>query len=294
MPELPEVEILVRHLDPLLLGKRIESVIVHHARAVRPNAPRDFERGLVDGVFRNTTRRAKFLCFELQSPTGEPVHWMGHLGMTGRMYLQPKDHPLPRHATVSMDLGTERFVFEDPRKFGRMTLDTSSLAEVGPEPWSETLRAEVFLSELKKSRQCIKTRLLDQRVIAGVGNIYASESLFRAGISPQRPCHRLRLPEVQRLLTAIRDVLGRAIAVGSSIPLDFQSGADRLFYYGSGSDSISAANVESKERFEVYDREGEACRRCGSKIRRLVQGQRSTFYCPGCQKIGPLPTPAGI
>lgn len=286
MPELPEVEILVRHLDPVLLGKRIESVTVHHARSVRPSVPSDFERALVGGVFGHTTRRAKFLCFELLTSKGISTQWMGHLGMTGRMFLQPKDRPLPRHTTVNMDLGTQCFVFEDPRKFGRMTLDTSSLAEVGPEPLSEALRAEVFLSVLKKSRQSIKTRLLDQRVIAGVGNIYASESLFRAGIAPQRPCHRLRLQEVERLLTAIREVLEQAIAVGSSIPLDFQSGADGLFYYGSERDSASSSNAEPKERFEVYDREGEACRRCGSIIRRLVQGQRSTFYCPGCQKAG--------
>ncbi len=225
MPELPEVEILVRHLDPVLFGKRIESVTVHHARSVRPTGLSEFERGLVGGVFGHTTRRAKFLCFELRASNGEPLFWMGHLGMTGRMFLQPKERPIPRHATVSMDLGNEHFVFEDPRKFGRMTLDTSSLAELGPEPFAESLRADVFHGVLKKSRQSIKTRLLDQRVIAGVGNIYASESLFRAGISPQRPCYPLRLQEVERLLTAIRAGLGHAIAVGGSIPWDFPPGA---------------------------------------------------------------------
>lgn len=283
MPELPEVEVLVRHLDPLLLGKRIESVRVLHARAVRPSRTDDFERALVGGSFRPTKRRAKFVWFELQFSNGELLPWIGHLGMTGRMFLQPTGHPIPRHTSVCLELGDTRFVFEDPRKFGRMTLDVSCLAELGPEPWSETLGAEEFLSLLKRSRQSIKTRLLDQRVIAGIGNIYASEALFRAGISPLRPCHRLGLEEVTKLLTAIREVLGRAIALGSSINLDFQSGGDGLFYYGSGSDTSQGEVAEKQERFEVYDRAGEACRRCGAVIRRVVQGQRSTFYCPGCQ-----------
>ena len=138
------------------------------------------------------TRRGKYLLFELKPPgKSKPFTLIGHLGMTGRMYLLPWNATLPKHAAVVLDLGREQFVFEDVRYFGRLTLNAGSVAELGPEPLGETFMAKTFGEALKRSRQPIKVRLLDQTVIAGVGNIYASEALFRAGISPHLRSDRL-------------------------------------------------------------------------------------------------------
>ena len=201
--------------------------------------------------------------------------------MTGRIYLVPRNGALPKHTAVVMDLGGHNLVFEDTRYFGRLTLETDALARLGPEPLGAGFTTEYLASALKRSAQAVKIKLLDQSLVAGVGNIYASEALHRAGIFPGASANRLRPAQVQRLCRAIREVLAQAIAGGSSLPLDFAGTGNRdgLFYYGaSGSASLSYG-----ERFQVYDREGQPCAKCESRIRRLVQGARSTFYCPFCQ-----------
>src|SRR5262249_32281920 len=151
--------------------------------------------------------------------TRKPFTLLGHLGMTGRMYLLPPDAPLPKHAAVIFELGPEKFVFEDTRYFGRMTLDCSPVAHLGPEPLSSEFTAEVLRQALKGSTQAIKVKLLDQKCIAGLGNIYASEALFRAGISPRIPAGNLSTNRLERLSSAIREVLTEAIDCGSSVPL---------------------------------------------------------------------------
>ena len=180
-----------------------------------------------------------------------------------------------------LDLGTSHFIYEDTRYFGRLTLDLSSVEKLGPEPLDKNFTPENFARALKRSRQPVKVKLLDQSLVAGVGNIYASEALFRAGLSPRRAANRLTRAQVQKLWRAIRDVLAEAIDGGSTIPLNFNGGkSDGLFYFGRAADAMDFY----AERLRVYDRGGKPCVNCASPIQRIVQGSRSTFYCPRCQK----------
>jgi formamidopyrimidine-DNA glycosylase len=206
---------------------------------------------------------------------------VGHLGMTGRMYLLPAKDRLPKHAAVVLNLGRENFVFEDTRYFGRLTLDGSVLARLGPEPLDTAFTAKGLAKALRRSQQAIKVRLLDQALLAGVGNIYASEALFRAGIAPSLSARKLTSVQVQRLWRAVRAVLREAIACGSTVPLNYagQGERDGLFYFG----KAPGAPDYYEERLRVYDRVGKPCPKCGAAIKRRVQAARSTFYCPRCQ-----------
>lgn len=283
MPELPEVEVLARHLAPLLVGRRVRGVTVYRPRVIRPHGVEDFCRRLQGARFTGLQRRAKYLVFSLRrGGTRTDFSLLGHLGLTGRLYLLPSGAALPRHCAVALDLGRHRLVFEDTRYFGRMTLANGCLNRLGPEPLGRDFTPACLDAALRGSRQAIKVRLLDQRVVAGLGNIYASEALFRARLSPRRAAGSLSAAEVRRLHRAIRAVLREAIRFGSTVPLDWSgaAGRDRLFYYG------RAAGTEDfyAERLTVYDRAGQPCRRCGTVIRRGVQAGRSTFYCPRCQR----------
>ncbi len=202
--------------------------------------------------------------------------------MTGRMYLAEPDKPRPRHTAVILGLGRLNFIFEDTRYFGRLTLDTSPVKALGPEPLTADFCPHQFRAALSRSRQAVKVKIMDQRLVAGVGNIYASEALFRARINPRKPARCLTDLEARRLWKAIRQVLAEATERGSTIPLDFagERNADRLFYFG----GAGARAGSYKERLRVYDRAGQPCLRCRSPIQRVVQALRSTFYCPNCQR----------
>jgi len=283
VPELPEVEVLKRYLAPLLKGKTIRSVQVRRQRVIRPTAVAQLQRTLRGATFSDLSRRGKFLVFTLRKTKAvKPIILIGHLGMSGRMYLLPAEAPLPKHTALVLGLGKERFVFEDTRYFGRFTLDGGATAKLGPEPLSSDFSFDQFAEALRRSRQPIKVKLLDQRVVAGIGNIYASEALFEAGISPSRPAASLTAQQIKDLRDAIRRVLERAINGGSTVPLDFEGKGrqDRLFYFGRSSETPSSYS----ERLEVYDRAGEPCPRCATVIKRRVQAARSTFYCPQCQR----------
>lgn len=281
MPELPEVEVLVRHLAPLLKNRKIQGVDVHRARIVSP-VPETFARKLRGASFAQVSRRGKYLVFEMRSPSGANFPLIGHLGMTGRMYLLPLKEPLPKHAAAVFKLGAENFVFEDTRYFGKLTLDTSAINALGPEPFGEDFTADYLAQALTRSSQAIKVKLLDQSLVAGVGNIYASEALFRAGISPKLPARRLKPAQISRLRDAIRETLADAIKHGSTVPLDYagEGAGDGLFYYGAAAGTAELY----EERLRVYDRAGQPCVVCGTPIKRIVQAARSTFYCPHCQK----------
>jgi formamidopyrimidine-DNA glycosylase len=212
----------------------------------------------------------------------EPLTLVGHLGMTGRMYLLPVQAPLPRHAAVVLNLGRADFVFEDTRYFGRLRLDGDALSKLGPEPLGAGFTVGRFAAALARSRQAIKVKLLDQSLLAGVGNIYASEALFRAGISPTLASRRLNKSQVKRLWRAIRKVLTEAIGDGSTVPLNYSRVGERdgLFYYGRAPGTVNFY----EERLRVYDRAGQPCPDCGTAIRRMAQAGRSTYYCPHCQR----------
>jgi formamidopyrimidine-DNA glycosylase len=282
MPELPEVEVLVRHLRPLVRGRTIRGVEVRRARILAPTVPGELKRRLAGATFTGLRRRGKYLLFELKPPRGKsPIRLLGHLGMTGRIYLSRRNVPLPKHAAVVLALGGENFIFEDTRYFGRLTLDTSAVERLGPEPLGRRFTTATLAEGLARSAQAVKIKLLDQTLVAGVGNIYASEALFRARISPLLPARDLDKRRIHRLWLAIRQVLRQAIRFGSTVPLSYD-GAKRngLFYFGSAAD----AENYYEERLRVYDRAGQPCPRCGSAIRRIVQAARSTFYCAKCQK----------
>jgi formamidopyrimidine-DNA glycosylase len=285
VPELPEVEVLVRHLAPLLEGRTIRAVRVERAKVIGPASSSEFTQALLGAKFLGLSRRGKYLVFNLRGPKrGGPLTLAGHLGMTGRMYLRPARAPLPKHAAVVLGLGRENFIFEDTRYFGRLTLDLRGLERLGPEPLGAEFTVKGFGAALSRSNQPIKVKLLDQSLLAGVGNIYASEALFRAGIAPTLAARRLRQGQVERLWRAIRAVLREAIACGSTVPLNYagQGKRDGLFYFG----RAPGTPDYYEERLRVYDRAGQPCVKCGSAIRRLVQGARSTFHCPRCQRRG--------
>ncbi|OQB92065.1 MAG: Formamidopyrimidine-DNA glycosylase [Verrucomicrobia bacterium ADurb.Bin118] len=282
MPELPEVEVLVRHLAPLVRGRTIHDVTVRRARVLRPTSPTTLRRTLRKARILNVSRRAKYLVFDLRPGTiRKPFCLVAHLGMTGRIYLAPKSRPLPKHAAVVIDLGRENLIYEDPRYFGRFMLDAAPLQRLGPEPLAADFSLASWQAALRRSTQAIKVKLLDQSLIAGIGNIYASEALHWAAISPRRAARSLSRSEAARLRRGIRQVLRTAIRFGSTVPLRFESGhAGQLFYYGRD----PGAPDYYTERLRVYDRQGQPCHRCGGLIRRLTQAGRSTYWCPGCQR----------
>jgi formamidopyrimidine-DNA glycosylase len=283
MPELPEVEVLVRHLRPLLRGKTIRAVQIRRARVIRPTSATRLKRVLRGAKFVELSRRGKFLLFQLRQAKRKGAFTLvGHLGMTGRMFVLRPGEPLPKHAAVVLELARGRFVYEDQRYFGRLTLDASSLTRMGPEPLGKEFTPATFAAALAGSTRAIKVKLLDQDLVAGVGKIYASEALFRARIAPQLPAGRLKPPQIRALWRAIREVLTQAIKFGSTIPLNYGESAssrDGLFYYG----RAAAAPDYYEERLRVYDRAGQPCLRCQTAICRMVQAARSTYFCPKCQ-----------
>lgn len=283
MPELPEVEILVRYLRPRLSGREVRVVSVLRAKAVRPWAPGRFVSAMVGMRVGGVERRGKYLRFGLVDVSGrEGAVLLGHLGMTGRMWVQPAGGKAGPHVSVVFGLGEEDWVFEDVRQFGGFRVGDEALAGLGPEPLGEGFTSEYLMGRLAGVTRGIKPWLMDQGVVAGLGNIYASEALHVAGIAPDRRSGDLREDEVGRLHAAIREVLRVAIERGDSLELGFAGDGirDGLFYYGRPAGSASAEVTE----FRVYDRAGEACPRCGAAIVRSVQVGRATYHCRRCQR----------
>ena len=282
MPELPEVEVLARHLRPLIRGKTIREVDVRRAKVLAPTSLRKFRQTLLGAKFTGLSRRGKYLLFQLRAKTGgEPVTLLGHLGMTGRIYLARKNERPPRHAAVVLDLGGENLIYEDTRYFGRLTLDTSAVKRLGPEPLDGGFDQSAFGRSLKRSRQAIKIKLLDQTLVAGIGNIYASEALFRARIPPRLPARRLTGIAGRAALAGDSQSVGRSHRLRQHRAVEFWREQNRmdLFYFG------RAAGTPDyyEERLRVYDRAGRPCPDCGCLIKRIRQAGRSTFYCPRCQ-----------
>ena len=274
MPELPEVEHVVRALRPVVVGRRILAAELKLKR-IAPDISRPaFDRGLRNMRITAVGRRGKYILFELES--GRML--ATHLRMTGKFLALSVDDKLPPYAHVVFHLDDERrLVFCDMRQFGRMRLIVDAerlpkeLTTLAPEPLSEQFTEDYFLQTLARSKRSLKQLLLDQTRVLGLGNIYASEALFIAGVNPMKSAHRLSKPRARKLYEAIRVVLQEAIDAGSTLRIDLADGVGSYF--------------EAPERFwRVYEREGEPCVNCGTKIRRVVQGGRSTYYCARCQK----------
>jgi len=282
MPELPEVETVRRGLEPVLVGNAFARV-EQRRPDLRFPLPKDFGMRLSGRRVEALDRRAKYLLARLDD--GEVL--VMHLGMTGRFSINGSaTKPPPKHEHIVFHLGDGTAVrYSDTRRFGLMdlvpaaTLDSHALFKgLGVEPLSEALTPEWLAARLKGKANSIKAALVDQRLIAGLGNIYAGEALYRAGVSPLRLAGGLATKsgkptkKTEALVAAVKAVLDDAIKAGGSSLRDYKRADGTL--------------GEFQHRFKVYDREGKPCPRkgCGGTVRRIVQGGRSTFYCPTCQR----------
>lgn len=274
MPELPEIEVTRRSLTTMQ-GARVQAL--HLGKPLR--WPLGVAPARLTGAqVAAPVRRGKYLWLPL---SGEAGGLLWHLGMSGALVFHPATDALAAagphdHADLVTDLGTLRLT--DPRRFGAVVwspamdagLAGTLLARLGPEPFDPALTPARFHAALQGRRTAIKLALLSGELVVGAGNIYASEALFLAGIAPTTPCTRIGPVRATRLLAAVREVLGDAIAAGGSTLRNYRSGAGEAGSY--------------QWLARVYGREGEPCLHCGTPIRRIVQAQRATFYCPRCQR----------
>lgn len=274
MPELPEVETVLRGLAPHLVGQRFLGARVREPRLRWPVSP-ELPRLLPGCVVQGLERRGKYLLFHLVREGQE--HWLiTHLGMSGSLRLRPDSEPPERHDHVDLLLtGGVCLRLRDPRRFSAMLWSDAPashplLAPLGVEPLSDDFDG-AFLHGLCGGRKTsIKALIMDAHKVVGIGNIYANEALFHAGIRPGMAAGRLSRARCERLAAAIRDTLRRAISAGGSSLRDFVDGHGKPGYF--------------QQTYFVYGRAGETCRTCGGPIRQVAQGGRSTFYCPACQK----------
>lgn len=280
MPELPEVETVMRGMEAALRGQRIAAVDVRR-KDLRVPFPKDMAQKLAGRTMVQFSRRAKYVMVGMDD--GQVL--VIHLGMSGRVQLvaakekfAPGKHD---HLVVTMKDG-QRFALNDARRFGVVLLlpeekvdGHASFRTLGPEPLGNGFDAAYLEEKLRGRKMAVKVAIMDQRIVVGVGNIYACEALYQAGIDPRRAAGAITRAELERLVRAIRDVLGRAIAAGGSTLRDYKQADGELGYF--------------QHEFRVYGREGLPCpaRGCGCRtgggIQRIVQGGRSTFFCPGRQ-----------
>lgn len=283
MPELPEVETVRRGLAPVMQGQVIAQADVNRPDLRWPFPDKMAER-LTGQRVERLRRRSKYILVDLAS--GETL--LVHLGMSGRMLISGDplgvfvhEHPAPEkhdHVVFHMKNGA-RITFNDPRRFGAMDLMETATADqhkllsvLGPEPLGNDFHEDHLIAAFKGKMTPVKAALLDQKIVAGLGNIYVCEALFRAGISPRRKAGRIAKPRVAALVPIIRDVLQDAIEAGGSSLRDFRQADGELGYF--------------QHSFDVYGREGEACRRegCPGTVGRIVQSGRSSFFCAQCQR----------
>ncbi|HLL88849.1 MAG TPA: bifunctional DNA-formamidopyrimidine glycosylase/DNA-(apurinic or apyrimidinic site) lyase [Tepidisphaeraceae bacterium] len=268
MPELPEVQTVVTTLRPRLLGRTITGLTLHRPDILTP-ASIDFRAKLVGGKVVAVERRGKRIVFSLS--TGDRFYV--HLGMTGQLTVTTPDAALATHTHLVVDFGRQHQLrFRDPRRFGGvwwLGRETPCDERMGPEPL--TIRPQQLAKRLATTKRAVKVALLDQRLIAGLGNIYVDEALFAAGIHPLTCCNALTREQIGRLNRSIQATLNRAIHHRGSTLRDYLD-ADG-----------AAGGFQRLHR--VYDRAGEACRRCRTAIERIVLGGRSTHFCPTCQRL---------
>lgn len=283
MPELPEVETVRRGLEPVMTGRRIAAALVNRADLRWP-LPRGMADRLTGARVTRLWRRSKYILADLDR--GESL--LIHLGMSGRILVSGTrlgafhhDHPAPArhdHVVLAME-GGARITFNDARRFGAMDLVPTATAErhwllagLGPEPLGNAFDEDYLIARFRGRRTAVKAALLDQRVVAGLGNIYVSEALHRAAIHPERRAGEIAPPRVAALVPVIRQVLAEAIAAGGSSLRDYRQ--------------ADGATGDFQHAFRVYDRRGAPCPApgCPGTIARIVQSGRSSFFCPACQR----------
>ena len=269
MPELPEVETTKRGLEPLIVNRRILSAHIYKKK-LRWEIPSHLIETLKQKTIHNISRRAKYLLIELSD--GQLVI---HLGMSGSMSVAPSSEPLKKHHHFELKLDNLTSIrFHDPRRFGSILWQDNNnqlklLSDLGPEPLSYDFNDEVlYFASIGRSKN-IKSFIMDSKVVVGVGNIYASESLFLAGISPKRVSGKTSKSRYETLTKSIKKILTDAINNGGTTLNDFSNVDGSPGYFA--------------QILSVYDREGMLCMRCNGKIKRIIQNQRATYYCPKCQ-----------
>jgi formamidopyrimidine-DNA glycosylase len=271
MPELPEVETTLRGIAPHLKKRQVADVVIRNP-SLRWPIPKNLPEILRGQTIRDLQRRAKYLLIAFDHGT-----LILHLGMSGSLRIQPVGTPAVKHDHFDLVLKDGQLLrLRDPRRFGAVLWHAGDVAQhpllaaLGPEPLQQDFDG-AYLHRATRSRSvAIKLAIMDSHLVVGVGNIYANEALFRAGIRPQLAANKLSLPRCQRLAQHIREVLQEAIKQGGSTLRDF--------VHSDGS------NGYFQQSYFVYGRTGEPCRVCGTTIRQIRQGQRSTFYCPQCQR----------
>lgn len=269
MPELPEVEVTRRGIAPSLCGQRVSAVTARTPKLRYPLPPQ-LDTLLRNQILQRVARRAKYLLLEF--PHGRLLL---HLGMSGSLRLLSVATPPEKHDHLDIVFGKTVLRLRDPRRFGAALWlageDSHPLLDVlGPEPLSETFTAAWLHQAVHKRSTAIKPTLMDGHLVVGIGNIYASESLFRARINPKTAANKISLRRLERLVPEIKATLEAAIAKGGSSLRDFIHSDGSSGYF--------------QQEYFVYGRDGQPCRVCGTSIRRIVQGQRATFYCPLCQR----------
>lgn len=271
MPELPEVETVRRGIAPYVAGQTVTQVIVRQPRLRWP-APDELAIKLPGQTFQRVDRRAKYLL--LRAEAGTVIF---HLGMTGRLCVLSADAPVRKHDHVDILLASGRCLrFNDSRRFGAVlwTVEPPEqhrlLQALGPEPFDPAFSGAGLHQQAQGRTLAVKPFIMDNRIVVGVGNIYASESLFAARVSPWRPAGQVALAEYEHLAEAIREILSAAIRQGGTTLRDFVGGEGEPGYF--------------RQQLCVYDRYRLPCRACGERIDRCRLGQRSTYYCPSCQR----------
>jgi formamidopyrimidine-DNA glycosylase len=270
MPELPEVETVVRGLSPMLLGQQLLRVVARRPDLRWPLPP-DLGQRLTGATVTGLSRRAKYGLME--TDRGDTL--LFHLGMSGRFHQLAGEPGLHDHVIFVMQTGT--LAYNDHRRFGSMHLVPTAraanhplLARIGPEPLSDSFSGQWLASQASGRKTSIKALLLDQHTVAGIGNIYACEALFEAGINPARMAGAIAPRRLDRLVDVVKQTLERAILAGGSTLRDHAQVSGELGYF--------------QHNFRVYGRESQPCPSCGGDIRRRVQQGRSTFHCPACQR----------
>ncbi|MFP8967540.1 bifunctional DNA-formamidopyrimidine glycosylase/DNA-(apurinic or apyrimidinic site) lyase [Pokkaliibacter sp. CJK22405] len=271
MPELPEVETTRRGISPHLLEKQVLAARVHHP-TLRWPIPVDLVERLTGATFLKIERRAKYLLMTTTAGT-----LLVHLGMSGSLRLSPKDEERLKHDHVELEMADGQVLrYSDPRRFGAWLwagddpFSHELLIKLGPEPLSDAFDGEHLFIRSRGKTQSVKTFVMDNHNVVGVGNIYASESLFMAGILPTKAAGSISRERYNRLADCIKEVLDRSITQGGTTLRDFVGGDGKPGYF--------------QQQLYVYGREGEPCRICGHEIKKKVIGQRASFYCTTCQR----------
>lgn len=272
MPELPEVETTRRGIEPHLLNHTLIGAIVRQSRLRWP-VPRGLAKKIAGQTIHAVERRGKYLLLKLAQGT-----IMLHLGMSGSLRITPSDTPAEKHDHIDLQLDSGQCLrLRDPRRFGSLhwiteddPLQHKLLKNLGPEPLSADFDSEYLFKKSRKRKLAIKLFIMDSKIVVGVGNIYASEALFRAGIRPARAAGRVSRAEYERLVVAIKEVLQAAIRSGGTTLQDFTNSEGKPGYF--------------KQQLHVYGRADEACHHCDTLIKHRIMGQRASYYCPHCQR----------